>query len=210
MEEINDIINLRKQDILSIISVIDDYKNISINSNACLKSTILIMLYNLLEGTITQTFSLIFEKVSSEVECFDSLNSNLQKLYLKRYNNKLSSTNKIYRFVSQCNDLHKISYKNFTQESELYSGNLDARKIRELLLQLGIKYELHTDGEENLSIIKDKRNKLAHGEFSYSEIGRDYTKSDIVKYAQICFSYIESYIILIKKYIDEEQFLKKE
>ena len=60
---------------------------------------------------------------------------------------------------------------------------------------------------QSLLMIKNFRNQLAHGERSYSELGRDYLKSDIEKYSNATFDYLDGFIKIIEKYISEEGYL---
>ena len=84
------------------------------------------------------------------------------------------------------------------------SGNIDAQKIREILRQIGgteIK-----DGRR-LEAIKNKRNNLAHGEFSFSEIGKDYTVNDLISYKNDTKDYLSKVLDEIELYIDNQKYL---
>ena len=86
------------------------------------------------------------------------------------------------------------------------SGNIDAQKVREILKQIGGN-EI-SDGRE-LKIIKDKRNNLAHGEFTFSEIGRDVLINELVEYKNKTKDYLSNVLNEINDYIESQKFLKQ-
>lgn len=209
MIEIKSLFEERKTDIFHTLHLLEEIeKNTNtIKAGASLKSSIFIMLYNLIEGVVTQSFVKVFDTVSN-VSVFSLLNNDIKLLYLKPHPTKIRTSKDILEFTNELSVLHKQSFDNYSKESDLFSGNLDARKIRELLTgSLGIKYEYHCDNEERLLLIKNFRNQLAHGERSYSELGRDYLKSDIEKYCNATFDYLEGFIKIIEIYILEEGYL---
>lgn len=209
MIEIKSLFEERKTDIFHTLHLLKEIeKNTNtIKAGASLKSSIFIMLYNLIEGVVTQSFVKVFDTVSN-VSVFSLLNNDIKLLYLKPHPTKIRTSKDILKFTNELSVLHKQSFDNYSKESDLFSGNLDARKIRELLTgSLGIKYEYHCDNEERLLLIKNFRNQLAHGERSYSELGRDYLKSDIEKYCNATFDYLEGFIKIIEIYILEEGYL---
>lgn len=209
MIEIKALFEERKTDILHTLQLLEEIekKSTIIKAGSSLKSSIFIMLYNLIEGVVTQSFVKIFEKISF-VSDFSLLNNDIKLLYLKPHPTKIRTSSDILKFTNELSILHKQSFDKYSKESDLFSGNLDARKIRELLVSsLGVKYEYHCVNEERLLMIKNFRNQLAHGERSYSELGRDYLKSDIEKYSNATFDYLDGFIKIIEKYISEEGYL---
>ena len=84
------------------------------------------------------------------------------------------------------------------------SGNIDAQEIRKILKQVGGN-EIR-DGR-CLKAIKDKRNHLAHGDFSFSEIGKDYTVSDLITYKDDTKDYLSKVLGEIQNFIDNQKYL---
>lgn len=212
MIELEDIIYNRKKEIVNTYNLIvslEQMPNVTIHQSASLKASVFIMLYNLLEGLVTQSFTILFDEISANVNRIDDLNDSMQKLYYRIYQNKLSSAKKIQEFVATYSSIHKISYDKFKEDVDLYAGNLDARKVRELLQVIGNQYELHTKNEDVLVDIKSTRNKLAHGEFSYAEIGRNYTTKEIKrKYILNMFRYVDAYERQIDLFINQKKYLR--
>ncbi|MBW4897644.1 hypothetical protein KZY62_03275 [Prevotella denticola] len=79
------------------------------------------------------------------------------------------------------------------------SGNLDVRKINELTKSLGIDIESYKMKDKDriandFLSIKNKRNKLAHGEDSFSTIGSLLTLSDLRRYKDNVYVFLETVI----------------
>lgn len=54
----------------------------------------------------------------------------------------------------------------------------------------------------DLVIIKEKRNKLAHGQFTFSEIGRDYTINELIGFKNNTKNYLDNVLSEIESYIN--------
>ncbi|WP_297968373.1 MAE_28990/MAE_18760 family HEPN-like nuclease [uncultured Anaerovibrio sp.] len=89
----------------------------------------------------------------------------------------------------------------------MFSGNLDARAIRDILERWGIYKDFHMQGEEKLLVVKNHRNTLAHGDRSFKEIGRDYTISDLKEYTTYCYNYLIELVKQFYVYIEDERFI---
>ena len=61
-----------------------------------------------------------------------------------------------------------------------FSGSLDAREIKKLFGRLGI--DLSTLSCDEMKLVKDCRNKLAHGDVSFEDYGRTLT----IQYLRVC------------------------
>jgi hypothetical protein len=102
--------------------------------------------------------------------------------------------------VSKCFDSEKI-----------ISGNLDARKIKDFAKSYGFSYQTNSqitkDGKELLTV-KNKRNDLTHGVFSFCDCGKDYTIEDLFKIKQEVISYLREILQNIEQYINTEAYLQ--
>ncbi|MCI5151226.1 MAG: hypothetical protein D3916_17890 [Candidatus Electrothrix sp. MAN1_4] len=91
-----------------------------------------------------------------------------------------------------------------SQENLDFSGNLDAQKIRELSEKFG--FSKPQDGR-NLVTIKNKRNRLAHGEATFSEIGRDYTVGELTSFKDETFIFLDEVISKIENFISHKKYV---
>ena len=92
----------------------------------------------------------------------------------------------------------------FEKEFIHVSGNIDAQKIRDILKKVGGNEV--SDGR-CLKAIKDKRNHLAHGVFSFSEIGRDFTVNELITYKDDTKDYLEKVLDEIQSFIEGQKYL---
>ena len=72
-------------------------------------------------------------------------------------------------------------------------------KIREISEQFGCRQI--SDGRD-LYTIKEKRNKLAHGEYTFTDIGKEYTVSDMRTLKESVKSYLTQVMNEIEKFIN--------
>jgi hypothetical protein len=96
----------------------------------------------------------------------------------------------------------------FSEENFPLSGNIDARKIREIAEQYGFSAKTHklTKGGEKLEIVKKLRNALAHGDISFSECGRDYTVAELKEIRKQVIWYLRNILKNIERYIEDKRF----
>ena len=114
---------------------------------------------------------------------------------------------------SIANNLHEI-IKNIieheiialTKDDIDISGNIDAREIRKLANKIGFN---NTQNGSNLVTIKNKRNGLAHGDFTFYDVGKDYTIAELNNFKDETFSYLLEVVNNIELFISEKVYLKQ-
>ena len=165
-----------------------------------------LLLYNLIEATIRNSISAILNSISTDKLTFKLLSDNLKKLWI---NQEINNTKDISKFKEKVSELsEKIlndSLLEFSQECINISGNIDAQKIRDIAKKFG--YLEPKDGR-GLQTIKDKRNQLAHGEFTFSDIGKNYTSNDLIEYKSEVVSFIEGVLNNVEVYINTKGYKK--
>lgn len=171
-----------------------------------MKANGFLLLYNLIEATIRNSISAILNSISTDKLTFKLLSDNLKKLWI---NQEINNTKDISRFKEKVSELsEKIlndSLLEFSQECINISGNIDAQKIRDIAKKFG--YLEPKDGR-GLQTIKDKRNQLAHGEFTFSDIGKNYTSNDLIEYKSEVVSFIEGVLNNVEVYINTKGYKK--
>ena len=135
-----------------------------------------LLLYNLIEATVRNSVVAILNSIVADKLSYRNLSENMKKLWVRQETKEIKDFNqsrdKIYEMSEKIlND----SLLEFKEACVNISGNIDAQAIRDLAKQFG--YTESTNGR-HLQIVKEKRNKLAHGEFTFSEIGKEYTVKD--------------------------------
>lgn len=187
---------------ISCINIMGERLEMPVDENLSriLKANGFLLLYNLIEATVRKSIDAVFNAIHSNSPTYKKLTSELRKLWLKQ-ESKNASLDKI---ISIAESVLTNELLSFREDCINISGNIDAQEIRKILKQFGGN-EI-SDGR-NLKTIKDKRNHLAHGEFSFSEIGKDYTIQDLVKYKDDAKEYLDKVLDEIKHYIENKNYL---
>ena len=224
MHSIKREINTRKVEIENIIHFLqyiqDNSESIFIGNEVfdklmvqtSIKASTTLMLCNLVESTMTKCLNRIHEILKDENIKYDKLNKCIKKMLLVYYRYALNKNNNIvdsteYMMsmidVIRQNDTFSVSYDDMEKFYPLYSGNLDSRKITSILNKYGIVFD---KTETELRNIKDYRNKLAHGESSFEEIGRQLTIQQIEVMCTKTVTYLEEMVNVLQEYIDGKKY----
>ena len=172
------------------------------------------MLYNAVESTVTKSLERIHEILISQNLMFDDCNESLKQLIIIYYENAKAKSvdihNKaphILRFYDymQKNRSFELSYTDLAKFYSMYSGNLDSREIKSVLVKYGIDFQ---EKASELKTIKDKRNILAHGELTFEEVGRSLSVEQLQSMKERTFVYLERMIDEIERFVDEGRYKK--
>ena len=171
-----------------------------------MKANGFLLLYNLIEATIRNSISAILNSISTDKLTFKLLSDNLKKLWINQEINKTKDISKFKEKVSELSEkILNDKLLEFTNECVNISGNIDAQRIREIAKKFG--YLEPKDGR-GLQTIKDKRNQLAHGEFTFSDIGKNYTSNDLIDYKSEVVTFIENVLNNVETYINAKGYKK--
>jgi hypothetical protein len=134
-----------------------------------MKSSALLMIYNVVESTMTNLIQDVFDHLQAHQIAFHTLNDKMKALVLG-YTKKRNPSALVAKMRESSLSLVVACF----DRSEVFSGNLDCAKIRETLKDVGVT-TTHSYREDALLKVKNERNNLAHGSKSFSDCGRDYT-----------------------------------
>lgn len=183
----------------------------------CLKSSIILMLYNAVESTCTKCLSKIHETVRNKKVKFSELNDELKKIVLAYYDKAIDSQKSSNDFSTKINyELSKINmvldnenflltFDKMSEFYSLYSGNLDAKEIRTTLKKYDITFE---EKASELHTIKTDRNNLSHGSKTFEDVGRDKSYQQLQVMAERTFLFLENMIDAVQTYLDDEGYKK--
>lgn len=179
-----------------------------------LRSTSYLLLYNLIESTIYNSITTIFDEIKdSRLKYFDIIDD-VQKYWL----------NNIYKHDDKkkketiIETIMKIANQIFTDTIELasneinYGGSLDAQTIfataKSMKIEIGNIRRIYdeTIHGQILIDVKKKRNWLAHGEKSFIEVGRSSTFSQLVDSKIYICDFLNEYITSVENYIINKHF----
>jgi len=181
--------------------------------NKVLKSTCFLLLYNLIESTVRETFTYLYDTINSENKIIEDYKEEFRTIWLKQHFKNIdpisSNQNTYKEIVSEV--INKIiQTENFNMDSSKLplSGNLDARKIRKLYKEHNIELKVHyrAFGGGELRTIKDHRNELAHGNVSFTECGRQYTLESLQNIKNRTIIYLKSTLRNMDKFIEQKNY----
>lgn len=224
MNSIRRELEIRKNEAISLLMFIKYLDEDFIPGDACsfnyltvktsMKANVVMMLYNAVESTVGKCLEKVHEKINARNLNYNDLSEQLRKLLAIYYGHSIDKSNTVdtaMEYVLQFSDFVNgntnvtISYEELTKKYQLYSGNLDAREIISVMKKYGINFEQRCS---ELKTIKDYRNKLAHGEESFEEIGRTLSVQQLDEMKKRTFEYLEKMIEEIARYLSEEKFKK--
>ncbi|MDI9364506.1 MAG: MAE_28990/MAE_18760 family HEPN-like nuclease [Flavobacterium sp.] len=172
-----------------------------------LKANGFLLLYNLIESSVYHSIIEIFEELKNKKITYQSITPQLKKFWLKtKFKNEEAQTHQ------------SISQKSFVYIEEIinnfpidlliktidYGGTITPNKIRQLSNELGLSfkefsYKDYPNGKA-LTNIKAKRNELAHGKYSFGQIGRNLSFSGQTKEVNGEIKIIEFGLIHFKEF----------
>jgi len=174
------------------------------NINKILKSNMILMLYNLVESSVSNAIEEIHNSIHASAISFDILKLKLKEVLIKHLNNRNPKN-----FVESVTNLAIDIVKKSFDKNKVCNGNVDSKKIRELSDVYGfsnITTYSQTKNGQVLVDIKGKRNDLAHGTFSFVEIGKEYSTQDLEKMKNETVSYLTEIVANIEHYLTHQEY----
>jgi len=175
-----------------------------------LKANGFILLYNLIESTVVKSLQEIFNQITDDGVKYKQLSENLKKLWINNKGLSLKgidniNINKIREIMRTVADSVVADEIAQLETSCLnISGNIDAKEIRSIAKQVGFDEILNG---RHLVTIKKKRNDLAHGDFSFGEIGKNYSVNELIIFKNDAYNYLNSYMTNIATFIADNKYL---
>lgn len=165
------------------------------------KASALLMLYNLMESSVTNAVESIFDELEKQLVSFDQCREEIRLIVLG--NIRQYKPQRLLPLITLL--ATDIVTKTFRREV-VVSGNVDARKIREVAKRYGF-LEPQMAGERLLTV-KINRNDLAHGSKTFAEVGRSFTVQDIIEIQDEVVSYLAEMLNNVADYLDSKNYAK--
>lgn len=185
-----------------------------------LYSGVYLQLYNLVEATVTWCVDAVCAAATESGHWFPGdLTGELRREWVRsttRTHIELSAENRLESAVRLCDLLIQARpVLDFTIEK---GSNWDDDDIKVITGRLGWKLQISSsvysgikrpirNDKGPLALIKDLRNKLAHGRLSFSECGDGVTVSDLKSLTQLTVAYLREVVVAYRAYIDAYEFL---
>lgn len=199
-----------------------------------LKATTYLLLYNLVEITVTLSMKEIAAAINNDKSEFKNFINKIKIKWLRDEYKEISDQCRKEYYQAQDQRLNLINYdviirlidrllKDQTIVLKDYSllrhsGNYDLKNIKKLFNEIGygrseyINNELRSSGDtdesSSLNQIKQQRNNLSHGSKSFAQIGGDTSVKDLVKYKNDILRFITGFIEDVNRYIERKAYLQ--
>ncbi|MFN0082382.1 MAG: MAE_28990/MAE_18760 family HEPN-like nuclease [Ferruginibacter sp.] len=173
-----------------------------------------LLIYNLVESTIYNSIVSIFDAITDNGVKYFEMIQEVQKYWLnnlyKHDVNKKKETI-IDTFMNIAVQIFENTISLASNEIN-YGGSLDAQTIFETAKSMRIEVaNIHKMYDKNLHgsflvDIKKKRNWLAHGEKTFSEVGTNVSYSEIEAAKNAVIIFLEEYINSVEAYINNQKY----
>lgn len=182
-----------------------------------LKANGMLLLYNLVEATMTSAIEDIHNEIEANNDIgIDDLTEPLRRRAIERFR---PTTEELATHLSHplsqsmlrhWIDDHRKSAKR--EKNPLFSGNIDARMIREIAAMYGFSANTNSEKTQNggnLVKVKKKRNELAHGSLAFKECGRELSFDELIRIKDEVIYYLGDILKNIETYLYELQYLNR-
>lgn len=163
-----------------------------------------LLLYNLVEATMTNAVDAIHRAVEGDNLGFDQLSRELQSVALSHFKRAIRDDHS----VALDDRVHPIEFAiarlGYDRE-DIFSGNVDCGEIKLTAKRYGFKSpDPNLKGRKilrQMRDIKDKRNALAHGRLSFEQCGQDASPEYLAKVAHQTMVYLRSVLWSVSHYL---------
>lgn len=190
-----------------------------------LYSGVYLQLYSLVEATATRCVEAVAAAAAAEGRWYPGdLSDNLRREWVRwkaRTHRDLNYDNRLQSALNLCDIFVKALPIAPWEVERGRRGNWDDEEIRDITSRLGIELRISKEAYEGikrpfrdekgpLALVKNLRNRLAHGSISFVECGEGVTVSDLRDLKQRTELYLREVIEAFRTYIKGYEFLAPE
>ncbi|TXE00470.1 hypothetical protein FUT89_02485 [Ralstonia pseudosolanacearum] len=166
-----------------------------------MKAAAMLLLYNLVESTMTNAVEAIFDELQRRKVAFDSLSMDLKVAVLANVRS-VNADKLTARLVAITTDIIGCTF----DKAKVFNGNVDSKKIREKLMEYGVR-TTNAYAEERLHAIMVARNRLAHGAESFGDYGKDLTAGELIRDYERVSTLLVSVLNDVEEFINRRHYL---
>jgi len=185
-----------------------------------LRSNAFLLLYNLVESTVFNSITSIFDAINSNTHTpqlkYHNLIDEVKKYWINNYyqhDEKIKKETVVNTFFDLANHIFENSITLVSNRLK-YGGSIDAKIMEETARNLGVGlshlkngFDNNTHGEA-FKQVKKHRNWLAHGDKSFVDIGKDYPYNQLNEWRKFIEEHLNKFIVSIEDYISNERYKK--
>lgn len=179
-----------------------------------LRASTYLLLYNLMESTMSETIHAVHETIHDEQLQLTELSEKLHKIILKSFQ-KSFTNEKVGEFSKENKDITESIFNLGYNKKKLFSGNIDSEVIEEYCKKYGFRaYPYTKDGEtlrwkkDLIRNIKQKRNSLAHGSESFVQCGQNIAIDTILHNLQSVYAVLMAVFNGLNYFLDNKHYLR--
>lgn len=187
-----------------------------------LYSSVYLQLYNLVEATVTWCIDAVCSAAADGGRWLPlDLRQELRKEWIRvqaRTHVVLNPENRLDSAIAFFDKLAAGLPISIWSMEKGAGGNWDDQAIEDISIRLGCNLQVSQtalsgikriirDDKSSLALIKDLRNRLAHGSLSFAECGDGVTVSDLKDIKDRTAQYLREVVIAFQAYIDRHEYL---
>ena len=159
----------------------------------------------MVEGTMSSLLTEMFDKLREKKITIDQLPKAFEKLIYKYHLEKIGNKEQELKRLCESDKetICDITYMELNQYLKLFSGNLDARKMKEISKNFGINIPEESNAGK-LLMVKNRRNSLAHGETTFTNAAQDITVKELKEMIDSVYSYMSRIVNEYEKFVNNK------
>lgn len=169
-----------------------------------LRANAYLLLYNLVEATMTNAIDAIHKAVDGDNLGFDQLSVNLQNIALSHFKRAIKD-NHDAAIDGRVHPIEIAMARLGYDREKIFSGNVDCGEIRSTAKRYGFQTaDPNLSGRpilRQLKDVRDKRNALAHGRLSFEQCGHDTSPEYLCKVHYQTTVYLRSVLRSVSHYL---------
>lgn len=184
-----------------------------------LKANLVLLLYSAMEATLIQLLDEMHDAIGANCSSVDTLNAQLLRVVLRAVKKDSKST-----VLSSASPLHTSLFQYWMDDWKSrssgkdkrvdgISGSVDSLVFYEQLKKFGVVAQTPNDRppahltDAALQKVKTNRNELAHGEKSFTDLGRDLAVPTLETDASAVFDTLRKITIEVDNYLQGRRYL---
>jgi hypothetical protein len=184
-----------------------------------LKANLVLLLYSAMEATLIQLLDEMHDAIKTNCTSVDALNAQLLRVVLRTVRKDQGE-----KVLASASPLHKSlfefwinDWKDRTSGKDKrvdgISGSVDSQVFYQQLKKFGVVAKTANDRPPShlthpaLQKVKNKRNELAHGEKSFTDLGRDLAVEDLESYSSAVFDNLKKIADEVDTYLRDRRYL---
>lgn len=177
------------------------------------RASVYIMMYNCVEFALTKAVSEIREEIQAGAYVFTELKEFWQNDFIQaNFADRLRQGTNHADFTAELLKATKsvVQWK-ISSRNLPFSGNLDHIQIFKMRDQLGCKWQSPkgTIGGADLSIVRRRRNDLAHGEESFLNVGSGSNTAILIDQLDRIRNFVSSFLRMLERYQKRRDYLRR-